>query len=322
MKFAHGYCLSSITAIAAMFLELTVHAQSLDRYHAFQDPCAMRGNSLRHEKVLNPLPDYRMVCVDSNRISQTLFLPQETITLCNWNVYGLPMQNSGQRQANVADYIAYGCDIFSGQEHWSVFDRGRFRRQARSHFPDWSFKYFGHPVPLHPGSGIMIGSIWPIQKNNYSPWPGGIVRNTGYKGVGYAQITTPRGSLDLYNLHLAAGRSAQLKETQLKHLITFVNQTHDPSLPLVITGDFNFAQSFKLPSQGMNALDWLEQSLGVRPAGFMSRIEFTLISDQVRYIDHRVLADWATPKEVYLSEPFIREWGDHPGIITKIRLNE
>lgn len=310
-----------------VFYGTTIHAQQRKALYSFQNPCAERGDTLRHKNVINPLQNDNVICNRLDRQQSESSLPRKiklsnAITLCNWNVYGLPVKQSGQRQENIADYVAYGCDIFSGQEHWIFSDRNRFRKQAQGHVPAWNFRYFDHPVPFHPGSGILIGSVWPIRKTQYSPWPGGIIRNAGYKGVGYAQIITPRGLLDLYNLHLAAGRSFKLKEKQLKHLVAFVNKTHDPNLPLAITGDFNFNQRWKLPSTQVNALDWLNEKLGVRPVGFKSRIEYTLLDNQLQYLDHRILANWATPREVYMSKPFIRELGDHPGIITRVQIQE
>ena len=291
---------------------------------AFQAQCLERGDTARHQNVSNPLSRDEVAC-DSELKWRALARREaiakftDGITLCNWNVYGLPVKKSGTRQKNIADYVAYGCDIFSGQEHWSVFDRSGFRGRSRNTFSDWTFKYFSHPLPLHPGSGIMIGSVWPIVKTKYSPWPGGLFKNAGYKGVGYAQIRTPQGLLDLYNLHLAAGRSFDLKEKQVEHLIEFVQKTHDPSLPLVINGDFNFNRRWRLPSRKVNALTWLNEKLEVRPVGFQSRIEYTLLNDRVSYLDHRVLADW-DDREVYMSEPFIKELADHPGILTRVLL--
>lgn len=292
---------------------------------SFHKVCAQRGDSQRHQNIINPLQDHKVFCDQAakNRqslINPTFTKPSQTFTLCNWNVYGLPIKKSGRRQKHIADIVAYGCDIFAGQEHWSIIDRASFRKQARQHVPSWNFKYFGHPLLVHPGSGVMIGSIWPIVKTRYSPWPGGLFKNAGYKGVGYAQLKTPYGLLDLYNLHLAAGRNRALKEKQLQHLVQFVQATHEPHLPLIVTGDFNFGKNWRLQSNKAPAFQWLSAQLGVRAVGFQSRIEHTFLNQRVNYHDFRILADWATAREVYMSCPFIRELTDHPGVVTRLSI--
>ncbi len=322
---------TSVKSLPESFPELFKRpARPAEQKLALARPCAPESTTkevIQGERI-DPTEYAPQLCQPPSGISENtepaIWKQQfsSSISLCNWNVWGLPLvTKSGTRIKRIAEHIAYGCDIYSGQEHWSLLDRASFREQVKSRVPSWNFTYFGHPFPLHPGSGLVVGSIWPILKKDYAPWPG-LIKNLGYKGVGYVQIKTPQGLLDVYNLHLAAGNVSNLKEQQLEHMTNFVKATHDPALPVVINGDFNFTRGWTLPKAKVDAIDQLSQALGITPIGFKDRIEYTFINHRLRYFDHRVLAEWDTPRKVWVSEPFKKQFSDHPGIVTRVLIED
>ncbi len=69
------------------------------------------------------------------------------------------------------------------------------------------------------------------------------------KGVQHVKIDIPGlpFPIDFYNTHLNAGgkENTEIRYSQIKQLNDFIAKTHNPTIPMIITGDFNFKQNHK-----------------------------------------------------------------------------
>lgn len=95
-------------------------------------------------------------------------------------------------------------------------------------------------------SGLYILSRFPILKQEKRAFGRAMCASWdcySNKGVQFARLQIPGAPfpLDVYNTHMQASRSSDaIRQKQVKILLEFIKDTHQPGAPILFLGDFNF----------------------------------------------------------------------------------
>lgn len=95
-------------------------------------------------------------------------------------------------------------------------------------------------------SGLYILSRFPILKQEKRAFGRGLCASWdcySNKGVQFVRLQIPGAPfpLDVYNTHMQASRSSDaIRQKQVKILLEFIKETHQPGAPILFLGDFNF----------------------------------------------------------------------------------
>lgn len=168
--------------------------------------------------------------------------------LLTFNVAGIPFIHPGasRRMPAIAEEIkAGGFDVVALQEAW-------FERDARAVAGGAGLPHYARvSSPLDGGTGLSTLSRWPItlvKQIHFTGRPNALRPMTGEgiarKGALLARVATPRGELDVWNVHLIADyrkrglRYYTMRLTQVFELAEAVAE-HSRGRPFVLAGDLN-----------------------------------------------------------------------------------
>lgn len=169
--------------------------------------------------------------------------------LLTFNVAGIPLihPDVGRRMDAIAAEIkSGGYDVVALQEAWFDRDAQRVARAA-------GLPYLTRlPSPLPMGTGLAVLSRWPVadaKQVHFTSRPGALRPLTGEgvarKGALLARIRTPKGALDVWDVHLIADypglRYYTLRLTQVFELAEAV-AAESRRRPFVLMGDLNAAR--------------------------------------------------------------------------------
>lgn len=177
---------------------------------------------------------------------------KKALTVLSYNIKGLPSIALGDYDENrygeigkiLAERSKSGKspDIVVLQESFS--ERTRELREAAK-YPHVAEGPRANSL-LGVGSGLFILSRYPIEKQAERAFGEKLCASWdcySNKGVQYAKIQVPGLPLpiEVYNTHLQASRSSdRIRRQQVKVLVEFFQETHEPGLPVIFAGDFNF----------------------------------------------------------------------------------
>jgi endonuclease/exonuclease/phosphatase family metal-dependent hydrolase len=170
--------------------------------------------------------------VDTERLSQ--------LRLVSYNIWGMPTWISGAspaRYVRIADALErQNSDVVLLQEVWS-----QRSRQAVPAGWEWSIASAEPVSCFFRRNGLVCLSRFPILQGEFRPfrsasWPDSLVEK------GALKITIDLGGgrrLNLWNVHLQAGKAARARSHQIGELVEWVRQAEDGQIGDIIAGDFN-----------------------------------------------------------------------------------
>lgn len=175
-----------------------------------------------------------------------------TLRAITYNVWGLPrpILPHPSRFADIQRLIpTLGADFIAFQE---VFDR---KAQVLEKLPQYPYRVYGPSGKgLKTSAGLLFASRWPIldaRRRRYS-----ICKGTdcmARKGMLFVRVRIPGiGEVDLFNTHLNAAGSEEIRLAQLEELHAFIQEFAGDN-PLLMLGDFNFHPETRAYSR---FLDW------------------------------------------------------------------
>jgi len=169
---------------------------------------------------------------DSERCSQ--------LRVVTYNIWGMPTWISGaspDRYAQIAEELErQNADIILLQEVWS-----RRSHQAVPAGGEWSVASAEPFSCFFRRNGLVCLSRFPVVQGEFRPfrsaaWPDSLVEK------GALKITVELGDsrrLNVWNVHLQAGRSTRARSRQIGELAAWVSQARDGQIADIIAGDFN-----------------------------------------------------------------------------------
>jgi endonuclease/exonuclease/phosphatase family metal-dependent hydrolase len=161
-------------------------------------------------------------------------LIETTVTVVTWNVWGRYGPWEDREAAIVATLRAAGPDLVVLSESWATAGDSQCARLAGPlGLPHHVFSGVTAEEDADALSGVGILSRWPIREQRDMEF--GAVR------VQYAEVTGPRGPIQVYGLVMDAWwfDESQARQDAVRSLLTHVGQHQDPRVPLIIAGDFN-----------------------------------------------------------------------------------
>ncbi len=174
------------------------------------------------------------------------------IKVLTLNIWGTPTaKDRAARVTAIAQQLMERDDDLVGlQECWLAQDRARlFTLLSRSHL-----KHTHYFRSAYLGSGLVILSRWPMMRARFYRYtlngrPDDIAHGDyfGAKGIGWVQVQTPDGPLNVCNTHPIAqyverdseDKNAVHRAAQFYEALAFLDENVDPAAPLVCLGDFN-----------------------------------------------------------------------------------
>ena len=177
-------------------------------------------------------------------------------------------------------------------------------------------------------SGVRILSKFPIEQSTTIAYSKCARSDClSHKGAALVTVTLPSGNkLNVVGTHLNSEGGDDLRVAQLSELKTFIDENEDPTLPMLVAGDFNFGPgtgSYQFVRNEMKLGDsWLENHPAVQPI-----VDIDDMSQAIRGILESLTYDasknhYAHDYCVKMNDPQIEDRYDyfyHNGGITPIQ---
>jgi len=185
------------------------------------------------------------------------------LRLVTYNIWGLPSWMTGARPGRfpqiAQELERLNPDIILLQEAWTP--------EARKSAPTndaWAIARAAGQEKFSQQSGLMTLSKWPVIGGGFYPFsraafPDRLVN----KGVLKVTVQLPDGnSLNIWNVHMQQGGSAQLRMSQVSELVARVQAARDGQIADIIGGDFNCTPESSVCQELMASLGPSVQSSG------------------------------------------------------------
>jgi len=256
------------------------------------------------------------------RIDDTVGL--EVVT---FNVWGLPQWISGasldrfERISKELDGLA--PDLMLLQEVWT--------RQAKGALPKgegWSIAASPEPLwPFH-RNGLVTASRLPILSGEFRPFNrSSFPDSVATKGALKTTVQLANGErMNVWNVHLQAGSSTEIRSRQIDELVTWVEEARDGQAFDLIGGDFNCSPGSENFEQLHAGLGSTVQELGDVPY-FATYDGLTGSAEKEEVLDHVFLrlresveVLGAEPKVAFTSEDLANRVSDHLGVSVSLSL--
>jgi endonuclease/exonuclease/phosphatase family metal-dependent hydrolase len=194
--------------------------------------------------------------------SSTASSPELTLSLVTYNIWGLPSWMSGARSGRypriARELERLDPDVVLLQEAWTA--------KARTAVPtngNWSVARAAGQHTFFQQSGLVTLSKFPIIGGEFYPFsraafPDRFVN----KGLLKVTVQMPGGRvLNVWNVHLQDGGSAEIRLSQVRELVSRVEATEDGQIADLVGGDFNCTPGCPLYSELTNSLGPTVQQL-------------------------------------------------------------
>jgi endonuclease/exonuclease/phosphatase family metal-dependent hydrolase len=161
-------------------------------------------------------------------------LIETTARVVTWNVWGRFHDWDTREAGIIATLQSAQPDIVVLAESWAKRDDSQCARLAAPlQLPHHTFSGVAAQEDSNALSGVAVMSRWPIIDR--------ASRTFGAARVEYAEISGPRGPLQVYGTVLDAWwfDESQARQDAVRELLEYVHLAEDDAVPLLICGDFN-----------------------------------------------------------------------------------
>lgn len=162
-----------------------------------------------------------------------------TLRVLTWNVWGRFGPWQEREVALTRTLKALEPDVVALQEAWC--DRGGEDQAARlARAVGYHGAYGGGTFLAEDwGTGSGLLSRWPIEHHEYREFPASASDRWGGSAL-FGRIAGPRGTLSAFSVALDwPPHASAVRQTSVRHLVSFVLEVAGPAFPTVICGDFN-----------------------------------------------------------------------------------
>ena len=251
-----------------------------------------------------------------------------SLKLVTYNIWGLPSWMTGARPGRypriARELERLDPDIILLQEAWTA--KARKAAPANGH---WAIARAAGQHTFFQQSGLVTLSKWPIIGGEFYPFshaafPDRLVN----KGVLKVTLRLPGGQvLNVWNVHVQEGRSAKLRLSQVRELVSRVQATEDGQIADLVGGDFNCTPDSPACRELANSLGPSVQQLGgadtfvtwdglsAKP-GRGQTIDYIFIRPRTIFQNLR-----AVPRVAFAAASLVQRLSDHFGIEAVVDLS-
>jgi len=162
-----------------------------------------------------------------------------TLRVLTWNVWGRFGPWQEREGALIGTLEALAPDVVALQEAWC--DRGGQDQATRlAKALGYHGAYGGGTFLAEDwGTGSGLLSRWPIEHHEYRESPASAPDRWGGAAL-FGRIAGPRGPLSAFSVALDwPPHASAVRQSSVRHLVSFALEVAGPAFPTVICGDFN-----------------------------------------------------------------------------------
>ena len=162
-----------------------------------------------------------------------------TLRVLTWNVWGRFGPWQEREAALIGTLEALAPDVVALQEAWC--DRGGQDQATQlAKALGYHGAYGGGTFLAEDwGTGSGLLSRWPIEHHEYREFPASAPDRWGGAAL-FGRIAGPRGPLSAFSVALDwPPHASAVRQSSVRHLVSFALEVAGPAFPTVICGDFN-----------------------------------------------------------------------------------
>ncbi len=269
------------------------------------------------------LVEHQVMAVPASSSEKSL-----SLTLVTYNIWGLPSWMTGARPGR---YPRIACelerldpDIIMLQEAWTAKARKAAPANGR-----WAIARAAGQHTFFQQTGLVTLSKCPIIGGEFYPFARAAFPDRFVtKGALKVTVQLPRGQvLNVWNVHLQEGGSPEIRRSQVRELVSWVQAAEDNQIADLVGGDFNFTPESSLCRELANSLGPSVQQLGggdpfVTWDGLSAKrgagrtIDYIFIRERTPYQDLQ-----AGQRVVFTAASLKQRLSDHLGIEAVVTLS-